>query len=271
MSAISGIDRAVEQRPSKRSRAGGSSTALANAFAALGVENREEWAWDNYTRVIRHLAKTFGARRMLEIGAGRSPLFGLDELRSLDAELTVNDISAAELARLPAGYPQACFDIAGEAAATHNGTIDLAFSRMVFEHVEDARKAWRNVHAMLAPGGVALAFVPTLFAVPFVVNRLLPDKLGERIAYSLDRTRTDEVNPVFPARYHWCFTFDAPMRRRLEQAGFAEVLIVPFYGHGYYRRFPLIRDMHRGFTALARRLDLRLFSTYAYIVARKAG
>ena len=244
-------------------------STLANAFASLGVENSDEWGWDNYTKVIRHLAKTLGARRMLEIGAGRSPLFSLDELRSLNAELTVNDISADELALLPAGYRQACFDIAGEIAETQKGTIDLAFSRMVFEHVEDAHKAWRNVHAMLAPGGVALAFVPTLFAMPFVINRVLPDNLGERIAHALDRKRTQEEQPVFPARYNWCFTLDAPMRRRLGEIGFAEVLIVPFYGHRYYRRFPLIRDIHRGFTALARRLDLRLSSTYAYIVVRK--
>lgn len=59
------------------------------------------------------------------------------------------------------------------------------------------------------------------------------------------------------------------MRRRLGEIGFAEVLIVPFYGHRYYQRFPVIRDIHRGFTALARRLDLRLLSTYAYIIIRK--
>jgi SAM-dependent methyltransferase len=262
---------AISELPSRPSAKIGSPkpSTLANAFASLGVENCDTWGWDNYTRVIRHLAKTFGARRMLEIGAGRSPLFSLNELRSLNAELTVNDISADELALLPPGYRQACFDIAGEIAETQMGTIDLAFSRMVFEHVEDAHKAWHNVHAMLAPGGVALAFVPTLFAMPFVINRVLPDNLGERIAHALDRKRTQEEQPVFPARYNWCFTLDAPMRRRLEEIGFAEVLIVPFYGHRYYQHFPLIRDIHRGFTALARRLDLRLSSAYAYIVVRK--
>jgi SAM-dependent methyltransferase len=244
---------------------------LESALAPLGVENSDEWGWDNYPRVVRHLAKTFDARRMLEIGAGRRPLFGVDELRNLNAELTVNDISADELARLPTGYRQACFDIAGNAVDAQIGMIDLAFSRMVFEHVDDARKAWSNVKALLAPGGVALAFVPTLFALPFTINWLLPNDLGESIAHSLDHTRTQEDNPVFPARYHWCFTLNGPMHRRLEDVGFAEVLIVPFYGHRYYRNFPLIRDVHRGFTAAARKFDLRLFSTYAYIIVRKAS
>lgn len=248
---------------------GSAPSTLAHAFAGLGLQNSDEWGWDNYKAVIRHLAQTFGARRMLEIGAGRCPLFGRDELRNLGAELTVNDISAAELALAPPGYAQACFDIAGEVDASQNGSIDLAFSRMVFEHVEDAHKAWSNVHAILAPGGVALAFVPTLFAMPFLINWLLPDNLGERIAHALDKRRTQEDQPVFPAHYHWCFTLKGPMRRRLEEVGFDEVLVQPFYGHRYYQRFPVIRDVHRGFTALARKADLRLLSTYGYIAVRK--
>jgi SAM-dependent methyltransferase len=248
---------------------GAAPSTLVQAFAGLGVENRDEWGWDNYKRVVRHLAQTFGAHRMLEIGAGRSPLFGRDELRSLNAELTVNDISAEELAHLPPGYRQACFDIAGAVDASQNGSIDLAFSRMVFEHVEDAHKAWGNVHAILAPGGVALAFVPTLFALPFLINWLLPDNLGERIAHALDKRRTKDEHPVFPAHYNWCFTLEGPMRRRLESVGFDEILVQPFYGHRYYQRFPIIRDINRGFTALARKADLRLVSTYAYIAVRK--
>jgi SAM-dependent methyltransferase len=198
MVAISGLPTRGSPAPSQPSPA-----TLAEAFAALGVENSDEWGWDNYPKVVRHLAKTYGARRMLEIGAGRAPLFDLDELQSLDAALTVNDISAEELAHLPEGYQQACFDIAADIAENQIGTIDLAFSRMVFEHVEDAHKTWSNVHSMLAPGGVALAFVPTLFAVPFVLNRLLPDDLGERIAYALDRRRTQDDHPVFIGASPW--------------------------------------------------------------------
>jgi hypothetical protein len=59
------------------------------------------------------------------------------------------------------------------------------------------------------------------------------------------------------------------MRRRLEGVGFSEVLVLPFYGHSYYRNFPVIRDIHRGFTALARKMDMRLLASYAYIAVRK--
>lgn len=63
------------------------------------------------------------------------------------------------------------------------------------------------------------------------------------------------------------------MRRRLEGVGFSEVLVLPFYGHFYYHNFPVIRDIHRGLATLglARKLDMRLLSSYAYIAVRKDG
>ena len=35
---------------------------------------------------------------------------------------------------------------------------------MVFEHVQGAARAWANIAALLAPGGVAMAFHPRLGA-----------------------------------------------------------------------------------------------------------
>jgi SAM-dependent methyltransferase len=242
---------------------------LAGAFAELGVSNADEWGWDNYERVIRHLIQRFGARQLLEIGGGRAPMFGLPELADLDVALTVNDISAPELARLPAGYLTACFNVAGELPEILRNEYDFAFSRMVFEHVEDGRQAWRNLHSVLAPGGVAIAFIPTLFAFPFVINWLIPDRIAKRIAEMLDRGRSDDTVPVFPAHYSWSFSIERWLRPMLSEAGYREVMVLPFYGHRYYQHFPIVRDVHAWFTALARRKDWRIFSTYTYIVVRK--
>ena len=78
------------------------------------------------------------------------------------------------------------------------GIFDLAFSRMVFEHVADGQRAWNNLYELLAPGGVALAFIPTLYSFPFVVNWLLPDDVAAKIVKLLYRNRTDDEDPVFP-------------------------------------------------------------------------
>lgn len=243
---------------------------LAHAFAELRVQNSDEWGWDNYDRVLRHLIARNGARQLLEVGGGRTAKFPLDDLAAMGVELTVNDISESELARLPAGYHTACFDVAGTLPASiKRNTYDLAFSQMVFEHVADGRQAWRNLHEVLAPGGIGIAFLPTLFAFPYIVNWLIPDSVGKRVAELLDRKRSDDTTPVFPARYSWAFSIERWMKPMLSEIGYREVMIVPFYGHRYYRRFPIVRDIHAWFTDLARRQDWRFFSSYMYVVVRK--
>jgi SAM-dependent methyltransferase len=261
-------ERRAAPRPSAQA---GPSLPLAEVFEQLGVQHSDVWGWDNYVRVIRQLAAKYGARRLMEIGGGRSPLFAPDELADMGAELTVNDISANELVRLPSSYRTACFDIAGELSrgAVERNACDLAFSKMVFEHVEDGRRAWRNVHEILSPGGVAIAFLPTLFALPFVLNKLLPDTFAEWLIKLVNRERNDETSPVFPARYSRSYAVERWLRPMLAEIGYRDILIVPFYGHVYYRRFPVIRDLHARFTRLARERDWRLFASYAYIVVRK--
>ena len=253
----------VGLQPDKRS-------VLADTLGSLGIENYQQWAWDNYKRVVQELCARFAASRIVEIGGGRDPLFTITEIERLGVEMTVNDISSGELAVLPKGYRTACFDVAGDisSVADLRGRFDLAFSRMVFEHVVDGQRAWSNLHELLAPGGVALAFFPTLYAAPFVINRLLPDKLAAKIVKLLFANRTDEEDPVFPARYSWCFT-DERLHRMLSGIGYREVTILPFYGHDYYESFPIIRDVNAWFTGLARRNDWRLFSSHAYVAARK--
>jgi SAM-dependent methyltransferase len=246
-------------------------TQLAGALESLGIQHDDEWAWANYKRVVSGLCDRFSSRRLIEIGGGRDPLFSPEEISALGVEMTVNDIAPGEIAVLPGGYKTACFDIAGDISMSTDlrESFDLAFSRMVFEHVEDGRRAWSNLYNILAPGGVALAFVPTLYAVPFVANRLLPDKLAAAIVRAIFRHRTDEADPVFPARYSWCIADQARIGSMLAAIGYREVAVLPFYGHGYYRYFPVIRDIHRRFTALARRRDWRLLASFAYIAARK--
>ena len=250
---------------------GGGDPVLAQAFRELGVQNDRHWAWDNYENVVRGLARLLDAKHLLEVGGGRDPLFKANELAALGIEMTINDISMTELDVLPDTYRKACFDVAGDISAVEDlrGHFDLAFSRMVFEHVADGQRAWKNLYELLAPGGVALAFIPTLYSFPFVVNWLLPDDVAAKIVKLLYRNRTDEEDPVFPARYSWTFASERKMKPMLQSIGYSEVQILPFYGHGYFERFPVIRDIHDRFTDLAKANDWRTLASYAYIAARK--
>jgi SAM-dependent methyltransferase len=246
------------------------SSLLAQTFASLNVENHYVWAWDNYKRVVQSLTARVGAKRLVEIGGGRDPLFNIDEIERLGVEMTVNDIAPGELAVLPSAYQTACFDVAGDPAALAScrGQFDLAFSRMVFEHVADGKKAWSNLYELLSPGGVALTFIPTLYSLPFVLNLLLPDRLAASVVKMVYAKRTDAEDPVFPAYYSWCFTDDR-LNRMLSDIGYREILVLPFYGHHYYQSFPLVRDVGRWMMKHAQRNDWRAISSHAYVAVRK--
>src|SRR5215831_20488155 len=73
---------------------------VADIFETLGVDNYHVWAWDNYKRVVSSLCSGLGARRIIEIGGGRDPLFDRAEIDALGVEMIINDISPDELAVL---------------------------------------------------------------------------------------------------------------------------------------------------------------------------
>src|SRR5215471_21315583 len=70
------------------------SRAVADIFKSLGVDNYHVWAWDNYKRVVSSLCSGLGARRIIEIGGGREPLFDQAEIDALGVEMIINDISS---------------------------------------------------------------------------------------------------------------------------------------------------------------------------------
>ncbi len=247
--------------------------SLTGFFETLRPDWHARWAWQNYETTILALARQFGLRRICEIGGGRDPLYTAEQAAAQGVELIVNDIDAGELALAPAGLQTARFDIAGNLSEPDaiGGAYDLMVSRMVFEHVHDVAQAWRNIHALLAPGGVALAFFPTLWAPVFTLNHILPESASRAIVHALYPSRRDGGDdPKFPALYDWCRGDPKLLTPMLREAGFAEVHVQPFWGHDYFKRVPGIRKADHAFNALAARIGWHLVTTHAYVLVRKA-
>ncbi len=238
----------------------------------LGYPKDWNWAWENYKSTIAQLSRARNLHRHLEIGAGRDPLFLPDEVKVLGFDVTLSDISARELSLAPDGYAKVTCDIAAPNAPDILGrnAYDMAYCRMVMEHVPNVSAMWSNLHDVLAPGGVALSFFPTLYAPPYVLNRLMPEKLSRWLLETVFPDRKDDGdNPKFPAYYDHCFSEESRIMPMLRQAGFSDVVILPFWGYSYFWKFPGVKQIDAAFTTLAERKQWRAVSSFAYVIAIK--
>jgi SAM-dependent methyltransferase len=264
---------AVARMPSRRTRNDGPLATMLDDYRARtpGPHWHSDWAWANYEPLTLALAQHFGLKRLLEVGGGRDPGF-LEIGRKAGLDVIVNDIDQRELALLPAGTPTAQFDVAGDLRGRPDlvETFDLMTARMVFEHIHDVAAAWRNIHRMLTPGGIGMAFFPTLYAWPFVVNKLLPPETAKTIVERFFPNRAEDGdNPVFPAHYDWCYGSETKLRRMLDPIGFSEVAVLPFWGHRYLDRVPVAREIDHLANRAAAALDIRSVTTYAVVILRK--
>lgn len=224
-------------------------------------------AFRDFPSTLYGLVARYPNAKVLELGGGRAPSFPIHDMPKNIASYTVNDIDPSELARASDDYDKACFDVTGDVSA-FNGQYDIIFSRTLIEHVADGRKMHRNVRDLLRPGGVAFHMAPTLYALPFVINKLLPETLSTKILYTVFPKRRNNKNK-FPAHYSWCYGDRDRMQTMLKEIGFDQVAIRSFFGHAYFDKFPIIRDADRALAALAERKDWSSLGSYAHITAFK--
>lgn len=232
------------------------------AFGAEPAASRHFWA-------TLHRLMNDGARRFCELGGGARPAVQLARIRELGLDYTVTDVSEQELSRTPEGYRV----FAGSALdgprtrelVARHGPFDVVLSRWTAEHLQDGRAFHANVYDMLRPGGTAVHAFPTLYALPFVFNRVMDNRSTERIVSLVKPRRTGK----FPAYYSWC---RGPTRRqlaRLESLGFEIERYVGFFGHSYYRRIPPLHAIHQRFAAWEIEHPQPLITTSALAVLRR--
>lgn len=227
-------------------------------------------AWDTsmlgYGDQLKRIVAQYPDAAILELGAGRRPSFTLEEMPDTVRSYTVNDISADELALLPEGYDMACFDVSGD-ASNFRDTYDVVFSRFLAEHVPDGAAMHRNVFQVLKKGGVAFHLIPTLPAVPFLVNKYMPEGLSSWVLKTFAPRRS--INPKFPAPYSECHADPERMGKLLKDIGYSRWEVRNFYGHFYYEKIPGLKQAHEAFSAFVADRDWHHFGTYAYIIAYK--
>ena len=224
-------------------------------------------AFFGFTDTVRDLCATYPKPDIMEIGGGRRPLFMPDQWPENLNSYTVNDIEQQELDLAPEQNRTQCFDICG-AVENLDDHYDIIFSRFVGEHVPDGRKMHENILRMLKPGGTAFHFVPTLYALPFLVNWIVPENMARRFLFLINPSRGKQ-KVKFPAHYSWCRGSSDHLQARLIDLGYASAKVDRFYGHYYFEKVPLLGQLERTTRAVLRRADFTVLGSYAYITVTK--
>jgi SAM-dependent methyltransferase len=256
---------------SERRRAEGRSLCQGQrlSFGTSTGATRGSYRRDFEATLVDVIGRLDDGTTIAELGAGANPALAVHpRVLAGDVDLLMIDISQGELDKAPAVGKKVCADVTAPDFPLVE-VVDLACSQMLAEHVADGAQFLRNVARMLKPGGLYLQVSPVLGTIPFLVNRFVPEDLGDRLLdlfQPRDRYRHDK----FPAYYDLCRGPYGGHLEQLEQAGLRVEAARGYFGHNYYGRFPGLRDLEVWKSqTLAEHPVPRLCSFSVYLLARR--
>ncbi|MGB8404114.1 MAG: methyltransferase domain-containing protein [Mycobacterium sp.] len=246
-------------------------TALSSSGRTAVVYEDVETLWAGFEDLVRDLASAERARAVAELGGGADPIIGDWDFVK---RRTVFDISATALAsadiNLQTRLLDLCQPIPDDQSSYDLGRYDLVFSKMLCEHLVDARTFHQNCFKLLRPGGLAVHFFPTLSALPFVVNKLAPEPAARSVAAKFLPDRRDDPNwQKRPAYYRWTTGPTRRARRRFESIGFRVEAWRAGFGHHYYRAHAALDAAERVKSDFLLKHPVPGLTSFATVVLRK--
>ncbi len=231
----------------------------------MGLED----IWQSYERLLVELGKRESVQSVAELGGGANPMVADADRWGFVPQRVVIDISADELAKADGDVETRVADLC-QPITDGQESYDLVFSKMLCEHLPDARRFHENCFKILRPGGHSVHFFPTLYTLPFVINRLIPENLARSVLRKIQPGRIDDPKQEkFPAYYRWC---TGPTRRalkRFESVGFEVETWNASFGHSYYAILPPLDALERAKTKFLFQHPAPAFTTFAAVVLRK--
>jgi SAM-dependent methyltransferase len=223
----------------------------------------------SYVDLVVELGRLNGVKAIAELGGGATPIIANAEDWGFVPDRVVFDISADQLAKADGDVKTRVADLC-EPISEDQASYDLVFSRMLCEHLADPLTFHQNCFHLLRPGGLAVHIFPTLFATPFLVNWLLPEKFSESILRVIEPERWDSPKTSkFPAFYRWCMGPTDRNLRHYRNVGFEVQEWRGCFGHHYYNRIPLLDAAEQAKSRLLLRHPVPWLTSYAVVVLRK--
>jgi SAM-dependent methyltransferase len=201
--------------------------------------------------------------RVLDVGAGAEPVIP-PHARPSGCTYTGLDINPGELEKAPRGsYDEAIVADVTEFSPGLEEQFDLVLSWQVLEHVPSLQDAIENCYRYLKPQGVLVALFSGRFAAFAIVNRLVPERIGE---FAMVRLLGRDPETMFRAFYDRAsYTALVPLLTKWNRWE-----VVPLYlGAGYFAFNKTLCKAYLGFENWAARTGRANLATYYVLAAER--
>lgn len=224
--------------------------------------------WQKYNGYLEEVIRRMNLVNICDIGGGRNPTLDTKFISNQKLGYTLLDISEEELGAAPEKYFKIQVDIGDPSADLPEGKYDMCFSKMVAEHIQNGNAFHSNVHRLLKPGGIVVHFFPTLFALPYLANLLIPEWLSQKLLMFFN-PRDLQQHGKFPAYYSRCFGPIPSQIRFFNSLDYEVVQYIAGYGHAYYQKIPVVRGMAEKWSDLCRKQKWYFLTSFAIVILRK--
>jgi hypothetical protein len=117
---------------------------------------------------------------------------------------------------------------------------------------------------------MAFHFFPTLYALPFIINKFLPENLSQKLLGLFYKHRDNAGHHgKFPAFYHMCKGPTLSQIKALENFSYSIEKYIGFFGHGYYEKIPVLRSFNESLAKQLLKHPIPWLTSYAYLVLSK--
>ncbi len=216
-------------------------------------------AYDTY---FQECSKNLNANiSILEIGGGAHPSIQNRE----NITYTIVDPDQSELNKAPDDVIK-LKGIVQDLAS--NKKYDLIISKMVLEHVEDPDTFHQSVLGLLKQDGKVIHFFAGRHSLPALVNRMLPEFVGDTILKLL-KNRDLEESPKYEAYYRRTLGHTKSQLEYFERLGYKIDSYSSFVGHKYLASIPILGAIEKGYTKCLTMIEAKKLATVALVVLKK--
>jgi 2-polyprenyl-3-methyl-5-hydroxy-6-metoxy-1,4-benzoquinol methylase len=226
------------------------------------------YAWLNFKEETQKIIKERRYSQIAEIGGGANPLLTKEFIQENKLTYHVIDISEEELAKADVGYKTFVMDLEAS-TITHTYKYDFIFSQLTVEHIANIETFYSNIFELLKPGGTAWFFFACKTTLPTFLNNILPESVSKKILLFVQPFRKHEKHGKFKAHYKWCLGPTQKNLLRFEGLDFEVISYTGYFGHSYYERIPIIRNLEKLKTKLLLKYPLPSLCSYSHVLLKR--